>query len=104
MKENDNILTEIKERQEKTMKFESAEQKRNYMLEEPVEKLVCRLAVPTILSMLVTSFYNMADTFFVGKLDTQSTAAVGIVFSLMAIIQAIGFLFGHGSGNFISRK
>ena len=104
MKENDNILTEIKERQEKTMKFESAEQKRNYMLEEPVEKLVCRLAVPTILSMLVTSFYHMADTFFVGKLDTQSTAAVGIVFSLMAIIQAIGFLFGHGSGNFISRK
>ena len=63
------------------------------MLEEPVEKLVCRLAMPTILSMLVTSFYNMADTFFVGKLDTQSTAAVGIVFSLMAIIQAIGFYF-----------
>ena len=52
MKENDNILTEIKERQEKTMKFESAEQKRNYMLEEPVEKLVCRLAVPTILSLI----------------------------------------------------
>lgn len=86
------------------MKFESAEQKRNYMLEEPVEKLVCRLAVPTILSMLVTSFYNMADTFFVGKINTQSTAAVGVVFSLMAIIQAVGFLFGHGSGNYISRK
>lgn len=93
-----------KERQEKSMRFESAEQKRNYMLEEPVEKLVCRLAAPTILSMMVTSFYNMADTFFVGKLDTQSTAAVGVVFSLMAIIQAIGFLFGHGSGNYISRK
>lgn len=86
------------------MKFESAEQKRNYMLEESVERLVCRLAAPTILSMMVTSFYNMADTFFVGKLDTQSTAAVGVVFSLMAIIQAIGFLFGHGSGNYISRK
>ena len=86
------------------MKFENAEQKRIYMTEQPVEKLVCRLAVPTILSMLVTSFYNMADTFFVGKLDTQSTAAVGVVFSLMAIIQAIGFLFGHGSGNYISRQ
>ncbi len=86
------------------MKFESAEQKRNYMLEEPVEKLVCKLAVPTILSMLVTSFYNMADTFFVGRINTQSTAAVGVVFSLMAIIQAVGFLFGHGSGNYISRK
>ncbi len=86
------------------MKFESAEEKREYMLEEPVKKLVCRLAVPTIMSMLVTSFYNMADTFFVGKINTQSTAAVGIVFSLMAIIQAVGFLFGHGSGNFISRR
>ncbi len=86
------------------MEFKSAEEKRNYMLEEPVKKLVCRLAVPTILSMLVTSFYNMADTFFVGKINTQSTAAVGVVFSLMAIIQAVGFLFGHGSGNYISRK
>ena len=86
------------------MKFESAEEKREYMLEEPVKKLVCRLAIPTIMSMLVTSFYNMADTFFVGKIDTQSTAAVGIVFSLMAVIQAVGFLFGHGSGNFISRR
>lgn len=104
MVNENNISEKIKDKQGKSMKFESAEQKRNYMLEEPVEKLVCRLAVPTILSMLITSFYNMADTFFVGKLDTQSTAAVGIVFSLMAIIQAIGFLFGHGSGNFISRK
>ena len=86
------------------MKFDSAEAKRIYMTEQTVEKLVCRLAVPTILSMLVTSFYNMADTFFVGKLDTQSTAAVGVAFSLMAIIQAIGFLFGHGSGNYISRQ
>lgn len=86
------------------MKFHDAEEKRNYMLETPVKRLVCRLAVPTILSMLVTSFYNMADTFFVGKINTQSTAAVGVVFSLMAIIQAVGFLFGHGSGNFISRK
>ncbi len=74
------------------------------MTETPVPKLICSLAVPTIISMLVTSFYNMADTFFVGKLDTQSTAAVGVVFSVMAIIQAVGFFFGHGSGNYISRK
>lgn len=86
------------------MKFANAEEKRIYMTEEPVEKLVCTLAVPTILSMMITSFYNMADTFFVGKLNTQSTAAVGVVFSLMAVIQAIGFLFGHGSGNYISRQ
>lgn len=74
------------------------------MLETPVKKLVCTLAVPTIFSMLVTSFYNIVDTFFVGKINTQATAAVGVVFSLMAIIQAVGFFFGHGSGNYISRK
>ena len=86
------------------MNFANADEKRQYMLETPVKKLVCTLAGPTILSMLITSFYNMVDTFFVGKLNTQATAAVGIVFSLMAIIQAVGFFFGHGSGNYISRK
>lgn len=75
-----------------------------YMLSEPIPHLVCQMAVPTIISMLVTSFYNMADTFFVGKLNTQATAAVGVVFSVMALIQACGFFFGHGSGNYISRK
>lgn len=86
------------------MKFENPEEKRVYMIETPVRKLVCSLAGPTILSMLITSFYNMADTFFVGRINTQATAAVGVVFSLMAVIQAIGFFFGHGSGNYISRK
>ena len=62
MEAEKNTSESVKERKSKSMKFESAEQKRNYMLEEPVERLVCRLAVPTILSMLVTSFYNMADT------------------------------------------
>ena len=80
------------------------EEKYVQMTTTPVPKLICSLAVPTIISMLVTSFYNMADTFFVGKLDTQSTAAVGVAFSIMAIIQAVGFFFGHGSGNYISRK
>lgn len=82
----------------------NAEQKFKYMTEEPIPKLVCSLAVPTIISMLITSFYNMVDTFFVGKINTQATAAVGVVFSLMAIIQAVGFFFGHGSGNYISRQ
>ena len=74
------------------------------MTTAPIPKLICSLAVPTILSMMVTSFYNMADTFFVGKLGKAATGAVGVVFSLMAMIQALGFFFGHGSGNFISRK
>ena len=75
-----------------------------YLTTTPVPRLIVSLAVPTIISMLVTSFYNMADTYFVGKINTQSTAAVGIVFSVMSIIQAVGFFFGHGSGNYISRK
>ena len=79
------------------------EAKFRVMTESPVKPLVCRLAVPTIVSMLVTSFYNMADTFFVGQIDTSASAAVGVVFSLMAVIQAVGFFFGHGSGNYISR-
>ena len=86
------------------MKAMNQEEKRIYMTQTPVPRLITTLAVPTIISMLVSAFYNMVDTFFVGKIDTQSTAAVGIAFSLMAIIQAIGFLFGHGSGNYIARR
>ena len=84
---------------------EKQEQKFRQMTEEPVGQLICRLALPCIISMLVTAFYNMADTFFVGMLKSNSaTGAVGVVFSLMAIIQAVGFFFGHGSGNFISQE
>lgn len=80
------------------------EQKFQQMTQPPVHKLICKLALPCIISMLVTSFYNMADTFFVGMLDsTEATSAVGVVFAMMSIIQAIGFFFGHGSGNYISR-
>lgn len=79
--------------------------KREKMINEPVEKLVCKMAIPTIISMLVSALYNFADTFFVGKIGSSTaTGAVGIVFSYMAIIQAVGCFFGHGSGNFISRE
>lgn len=81
----------------------SQEQKFEMMTETPIPGLIGRLAVPTIISMLITSFYNMADTFFVGKIGTSATAAVGVVFPVMAIIQALGFFCGHGSGNSISR-
>ena len=80
------------------------EQKFIQMTQEPVEPLICRLAVPCIISMLVTAFYKMADTFFVGMLKSNAaTGAVGVVFSMMAIIQAVGFFYGQGSGNYISR-
>ncbi len=82
---------------------EERDKKYHRMTEEPVEKLICKMSVQTILAMLVTAIYSMADTFFVGKIDTASTAAVGVVFSAMSLIQALGFLYGHGSGNYISR-
>lgn len=69
-----------------------------------IPRVIARMAVPTIISMLVTSLYNIADTFFVGQVDTQSTAAVGVAFPAMSMIHAFGFFFGHGSGNYISRR
>ena len=74
------------------------------MTETPIPKLILGLAAPTILSMLITSIYNLADTFFVGQISTSASGAVGIVSSLMAIIQALGFMLGHGSGSIISRS
>ena len=76
---------------------------RTKMLETPIHKLIPALAVPTIVSMLVTSIYNMADTYFVSQLNTSASGAVGVVFSLMAIIQAVGFTVGMGSGSIASR-
>lgn len=70
----------------------------------PIPRLITSLAVPTIISMLITGIYNLADTYFVSLLHSDSaTAAVGVVFSLMALIQAVGFTLGMGSGSLISR-
>lgn len=74
------------------------------MTETPVSKLIIMLGIPTTISMLVTNIYNMADTYFVGRIGTSASGAVGIVFGLMAIIQAFGFMFGHGAGSIISRR
>ena len=69
----------------------------------PIPRLIITLAIPTIISMLVTNIYNVVDTAFVGRLGTSASGAVGVVFGLMAIIQAFGFLFGQGAGSIISR-
>ena len=76
----------------------------DYMTKTPIPKIITELSIPTIISMMVTNLYNMADTFFVGRISTQATAAVGVVLSLMSVIQAVGFFCGHGSGNYVSRK
>lgn len=74
------------------------------MTQTPVQKLIVTLSIPTIISMLVSNIYNLVDTAFVGKLGNSASGAVGVVFGFMAILQAIGFMFGQGSGSIISRN
>ena len=75
-----------------------------FLTTAPVPRVIGKMAAPAMVSMLMTSFYNMADTYFVGKISTQATAAVGVSFALMSVIQAIGFFFGQGAGTYISRE
>ena len=86
------------------MQRDSAQEQYDKMTKTPVHQLVLRLGLPTTVSMLVTSIYNMADTFFVSQLGTSVSGATGVVFALMAIINAFGFMFGHGAGSNISRS
>ena len=87
----------MKERQEK-------KQDQYYeMANAPISKIIPKLAAPTIVSMLISSIYNMADTFFVSQLGTSASGAVGVIFSAMSIIQALAFMIGMGTGNFIAR-
>lgn len=81
----------------------TAEQQFEKMTGTPIPRLIIKLAIPTIISMMITNIYNIVDTAFVGRLGTSASGAVGVVFGLMAIIQAFGFLFGQGSGSVISR-
>ena len=79
------------------------EDKYTEMTCRPVKLLVCKLAVPTIIAMVTTALYNVVDAAFIGRLSTGGTAGIGISFGYMTFIQALGFFFGHGSGNYISR-
>ena len=74
------------------------------MMQKPIPALLLSLALPTMGSMLVTSIYNLADTFFVAQLGVEASGAVGITFSLMALIQAAGFTLGMGGGSLISLR
>ena len=79
--------------------------KNNYQLlvKGNIYKRICLLSVPTIISMLITAVYNAADTYFVSSFGESAIAGVSVVMSYLAIVQAFGFFFGHGSGNFISK-
>ena len=73
------------------------------MTETPVSKLIISLGIPTTISMLITSVYNLADTYFVGTLGESAQGAISVLFTLQCIIQAVAFMFGHGSGVFVSK-
>lgn len=83
---------------------DSANKQFTKMTETPVNKLIVNLSIPTVISMLITMIYNMADTFFVSKISVSASGATGIVFSLMAIFQAFGFMYGQGAGSNVSRR
>ncbi len=73
------------------------------MSRQPIPSLILELGLPTTLSMLVTNLYNVVDTWFVGRIGTSASGATGVVFGMMSILQAVGFMFGHGAGSNISR-
>lgn len=81
-----------------------ADQYYDKMTKTPVWRLIVALGIPTTVSMLISSIYNLADTYFVGTLGESPQAATGILFTLQAIIQAVSFMLGHGSGTFVSRS
>ena len=85
------------------MKAMSQKERQQMMLTAPVQKIIPRLAVPSVISMLITAIYNMADTFFVSQIGTSASGAVGVIFSAMAIIQAVAFMIGMGSGTNVSQ-
>ena len=73
------------------------------MTETPVPRLIIRLGIPTTISMLIANIYNMADSYFVSKVSLSAGGATSIVFGIMSILQAFGFMFGHGAGSYVSR-
>ncbi len=83
---------------------DSANAQFHKMTETPINRLIPRLAVPTIISMLITMVYNIADTYFVSKISVAASGATGVLLSLMGLIQAFGFMFGQGAGSCISRR
>lgn len=89
---------------QKTKTKKDADAEYAEMTQGPLRSLIIRLAVPAIISNLVTTIYSLSDTFFIGRLGTAQSGAMGIAFSVMTVIQAMGFFFGNGAGNSMSRE
>ncbi len=82
----------------------NTQQHYEYMTKTPVAKLILRLGIPTTVAMLITSIYNLADTYFVGALGESQQGAIGILFTLQSILQAFAYMLGHGSGTFVAKE
>ncbi len=85
-------------------KIISQEDEYRHMTEGSVTKLVLSLSLPTVMSQMITSIYNMADTYFVTSLGDSAVGGVAIVYALQSIIQAVGFGLAMGAGSLVSRK
>lgn len=77
---------------------------RKQMLSDDVRTLTLRIAAPSMIAMIATSVCSLFDALLLSRLGTEITAAVGLSFSLLTMIQAIGFTLGMGAGSFVSRS
>ncbi|HJF17850.1 MAG TPA: MATE family efflux transporter [Aeriscardovia aeriphila] len=86
----------------KSEKMARISAKHKEMTQSPLAPLILRMAGPAILANVVSTVYSLTDTFYVGHLGTAASGAVGIVMPIMLVFQALGLLFGQGSGNTVA--
>ena len=82
---------------------QSQDQRRNMMLNEPISKIIPKMAIPTIVAFLINSIYSLADTYFVSSLGTNATAAVSVNASLDQLIMMCGSMLAVGANSYIAR-
>ena len=86
------------------IKEEKMQTNRELFEKTPVPKALCALAIPTIISQLITMVYNLADTVFIGLTnDPSKIAASSVAFVLVFMMNCLSNLFGVGGGSLISR-
>lgn len=94
---------EMSKSKNQTQEQQQNVEKYHQMVESPVKPLICKLAAPTMVTMLITAAYNLADTYFAGQISKEATAAIGVTFSFMSLLQAFSYFIGQGAGNYMAR-
>lgn len=82
----------------------NSEAQRKQILEGNISLLVVKMAIPSVIMQIISLIYNTVDTYFISQIDKSAAAAVGTVFAIQAVIQAVGFGFGMGVSSLCSRK